>query len=123
MEKSIQATTKVKRPVLLRVIFILNLLLIIACFSIYNFITSDPTLQSKLGIDPNLILVNGGIYILTFLVMEVAGYKRMQWLMLATFAVDIIVSFVIVIAPIGWVVGAASIALTFTKPVRNYFAS
>lgn len=112
-----------KRPILLRVIFILNLLLVIACFTIYYFVSSNADTQSQLGIDPSLILVNSCIYIGTFLIMEFAGYKKILWLMLTAFIIDIVVSIVIVIAPIGWVVGIASIALTFTKPVKAYFAS
>jgi len=114
--------SKVKRPALLRVIFILNLLLIIACGIIYYQILNNPEFRASVGgMNPNLILTNGIIYIVTFLIMEIAGYKRKFAIMLSAFAIDVIVSVVIVFAPIGILIGLLSIGLSFTKPVRRYF--
>lgn len=107
---------------MLRAIFILNALLVIASFVFYFVFNSRAQAGADtLGIDPIFILYNSLFYLGTFVLMIVGIQSGNPWLMRITFLIDLAVSVLIVIAPIGIGVAVISLILSFLKPVNNFF--
>lgn len=120
---TIDPQTGATKPVLLRVIFILNALKILftigffVAFKFYGL--SIHVLEGDSA--ANLMLLALVLYVAAFAAMIVSILKRnITGLRLALLA-DLGIS-LYVVAPIGFVTFALSMALTFTNPVRAYFA-
>ena len=111
------------KPLLLRVIFILNALKILltlgffVAFKFYAFEAGSLRGDSA----ANLMLLTGLGYALTFAAIVASILNRnltgMRAAIIADFAVSIPAT-----AFIGFAIAVVSMALTFTRPVRAYFA-
>ncbi|TCL08107.1 hypothetical protein BXY66_0140 [Shimia isoporae] len=111
------------KPILLRVIFILNALKIL--FTVGFFVAFKFYGLSVHGLEgdsaANLMLLALALYVAAFGAIVASILKRnITGIRLALLA-DLGVS-LYVVAPIGFVTFAVSMALTFSKPVRAYFA-
>lgn len=114
----------VKKPGLLRVIFILNALLVIAGFVFY-FVFSGKAERGEgtFGLDPIMLLYMALIYTGVFIGVVTSILKKNIWAMRGLLVVTLVASIVLVFAPIGVGISVISLALSFTKPVTHYFAN
>ncbi|MFT5822263.1 MAG: hypothetical protein ACI8ZM_003519 [Crocinitomix sp.] len=108
-----------KKPTLLKVIFILNALLVIAGFSFY-FIFSNQT-DTLLGIPPITLLTMALIYAAMFAGIVLSISKKQIWALRVLLTITLVCSIVIIIAPIGIGISLISLGLSFTKPVLKSF--
>lgn len=113
-------TQIVKKPIPLRIIFILNVLKILISFTFFIvFTVKDISLG---GIDRNIILYTSLAYVLTFAVMVFSILKKnilgLRIIPLVDIAISIPAS-----AFIGIGVGVISLALSFHNKVKAYFLS
>lgn len=114
---TIMNTLKKQKPGQLRAIFILNLLLVIICFTFYYFASSKGNVG---GVPAKTILYTAISYTVLFggLVVSIKKFSLM-----GLRAVNILV--VLVSAPsvavIGIVIGLISFGLSFHKKVKMYF--
>ncbi len=112
-----------KKPPLLRVIFILNALKIVLTFGF--FLAFKFFGLSVHGLEGNsaamLMLYTMVGYMATFAAIVVSILKRN----IVTMRIAIVVDFLISIppkAPIGFAIAVISMGLSFSRPVRAYFA-
>lgn len=107
-----------KKPIPLRVTFILNALMMVLPFVFYTVITSN---NIQIGsLDPMWMIYTGVAYIVSFallvrfiLTRHFSGFRTMFFI---NFAISIPAG-----AYIGMVVAIISIALSFNKKIRAYF--
>ncbi len=115
-----QSATLVKKPILLRVIFILNALMMILPFVFYYvFTTKDISIN---GLNPTYMLYTGIAYIVSFALLVNFILKRN----IMGARIMLVINFLIALpakAYIGFLVALISMGLSFTKPVKEYFAS
>ena len=115
-----QTENLVKKPILLRVIFILNALMVILPFVFYYvFTTKDISID---GLNPMYMLYTGIAYIVSFALLVNFILKRN----LMGARVMFIINFLIALpakAYIGFLVAIISMGLSFTQKVKEYFAS
>ena len=111
-----------KKPGMLRAIFILNVLLVIIGFAFYFVISARTNSgQATLGIPPSTLLTMALIYLGSFTVIVASILKKQIWIMRAALMTTIVTSIVIIFAPIGIGLAAISLGLSFGKPVIRYF--
>ncbi|MDG1333410.1 MAG: hypothetical protein P8P74_13825 [Crocinitomicaceae bacterium] len=111
------------KPILLRAIFILNALLVIAGFVFYFvFATKASNGESTLGIAPSTLLIMAFIYLAIFAGIVASILKKQIWIVRGLLLCTLICSILIVLAPIGILIATISLGLSFSKPVTNYFA-
>jgi hypothetical protein len=115
---------KMKKPGMLRAIFIINALLVITGFTFY-FVFSARTNAGieTLGIPPSTLLTMAIIYLGMFVTIVISILKKMIWGMRIALLTTIVTSIVIILAPIGIGLAAISLGLSFGKPVVAYFGS
>ena len=110
----------VKKPIQLRIIFILNALMMILPFIFYAVITSKGITIG--GIDPMWMIYTGLAYIASFILLIVAIYKRH----LLAFRIVFILNILIAIpakAFIGVGIAIISILISFHKNIKSFFSS
>ena len=112
--------TLVKKPALLRVIFILNALMMILPFVFYYVFTNKDI--SIDGLDPMYMVYTGMAYIVSFILLVVFILRRNILGARIIFGVNIIIALPAK-AFIGILVALISIGLSFTAKVKDYFAS
>ena len=110
----------IKKPIQLRIIFILNALMMILPFVFYFVITSKNITIG--GIDPMWMIYTGLAYMLSFVLLIVAIYKRSIILLRALFVLNIIIALPAK-AIIGIVVAIISILISFHKNIKSFFKS
>ncbi len=114
------STTLVKKPILLRVIFILNALMMILPFVFYLvFTTKDISIN---GLDPNYMLYTGIAYILSFALLVYSILNKKMLMVRILFVINILIALPAK-AYIGILVALISMALSFSTSVQTYFAS
>ena len=110
----------VKKPILLRVIFILNALMMVLPFIFYYvFTTRDISIG---GLEPIYMVYTGVAYILSFALLVFFILKRNIIGARIMFILNILIALP-ASAYIGILVAIISMGLSFTKPVKKYFAS
>ncbi len=107
----------IKKPISLRVIFILNLVKIFLAFGIYTIITVKGIVP---GINPDWILYTACGYIVTFSIMVFSILKKNIILFRLIIITDIIIS-IPAKAIIGILIGGDSVLISFNKKIKNYF--
>lgn len=113
---------KMKKPGMLRAIFILNALLAIIGFIFYFVISSRIDAgKATLGIPPSTLLTMALIYLGVFFVVMASILKKQIWIMRGAMLVTIVTSIIIIFAPIGIVLAGVALGLSFGKPVVRYF--
>lgn len=114
----IQKTMAIKKPPVLRLVFILNAILMFLPFVFYYiFQTKNITIE---GFDPTIMLYTGGAYILNFILMVFSILKRN----LIGFRAVFVILFLISIpgqAYLGFLIAIISLLLSFTKKIKLYF--
>ncbi|PWJ40767.1 hypothetical protein [Sediminitomix flava] len=108
----------VKKPALLRVIFISNALKILLAFTFYTVFTLKGSQIGAFG--PEQILYTAIGYMFMFGGIVTSIIKRKIWLMRLFIVIDFAIS-IPTSAYIGFVISILSIVLSFTKPVKRYF--
>ncbi len=115
-----ETTDLVKKPIQLRIIFILNALMMILPFIFYYvFTTQDISID---GLDPIYMIYTGGAYILSFALLVFFILKRNIIGARITFILNILIALPAG-AYIGILVAIISMAISFTPKVKEYFAS
>ncbi len=110
----------VKKPIQLRIIFILNALMMILPFVFYFVIT---TKDIKIGnLDPMFMIYTGIAYIVSFAILVFFILKRNIMGARAMFIINILIA-IPSSAYIGIVVALISMAISFTTPVKDFFSS
>lgn len=110
-------TENLKKPALLRVIFILNALKIILAFVFY-VVLKDKT---DFAFDPIYILYTAIAYALLFVGIVASILKKNIWAMRIVILIDFVVS-IPTTAIIGLVISALSFGLSFSTKIKAYFA-
>ena len=113
--------TPMKKPPLLRVIFILNALLVIAGFTFYFIFKDKP--DNEMGIVRIHLLYMALIYLTMFIGVMASILKKNIWTMRICLLITLGFSILLVLAPIGIGVSVISLGLSFTKIVTKYFQS
>ncbi len=117
---AITTTSKVQKPIQLRIIFILNALMMILPFVFYYvFTTKDISIE---GLDPIMMVYTGFGYILSFLLLVFSILKRKLILFRVMFGINILIA-IPAGAYIGMVIAVISMAISFNKKVKEFFAS
>jgi hypothetical protein len=112
-------STEIKKPIQLRVIFILNALMMILPFVFYYVFTTN---DIRIGnVDPMWMIYTGIAYIASFVVLVASILKRNMLLVRIMFGVNILIA-IPVGAYIGMLIAVISIALSFNSKVKAYFA-
>lgn len=110
----------VKKPIQLRVIFILNALMMVLPFVFYAvFTTQNISIE---GLDPMWMVYTSFGYIATFALLVTTILKKKMLLFRLMFIVNILIAFPAG-AFIGMLFAVISMALSFNKKVKAYFAS
>jgi len=110
----------VKKPIQLRIIFILNALMMILPFAFYYvFTTKNITID---GLDPMYMVYTGIGYIISFIFLVTSILKRNLTLLRAIFAINILIA-IPASAYIGIIVAIVSILISLSGKVKAYFAS
>lgn len=113
-------TETVKKPIQLRIIFILNALMMILPFVFYYvFTTQDISID---GLNPKWMAYTGIAYIISFIVLVTSILKRNFMLFRTVFIINIIIA-IPAKAFIGMLIAAISIALSFHNKIKVFFAS
>lgn len=110
----------VKKPVLLRVIFILNALMMVLPFIFYFVFTAKGI--SVGGLDPIYMVYTGAGYIISFALLVYFILKRNIMGARIMFVINILIALPAK-AYIGIGVALISIGLSFSTKVKDYFAS
>lgn len=109
---------KLKKPIVLRIIFILNGILMLLPFGFY-YALSNKILDIP-GLNPNLMLYTAGGYILSFAFMvfciSTKRYLGFKLAFLLTFLISLPTQ-----AYIGIFIALISFALSFNKKVKAFF--
>lgn len=116
-------TTKentVKKPIQLRIIFILNALMIILPFIFYFVITNQNILIG--GLEPIWMVYTGIAYLASFILLVVSIFKRNIVLLRGVLIANILIA-IPAKAIIGIVVAIISILISFHKNIKAFFAS
>ena len=112
--------TTAKKPIQLRIVFILNALMMILPFIFYFiFTTNDIAID---GLNPTWMLYTGIGYIISFIPLAYFIIKRNRIGVLTLFGINILIALPTK-AFIGIIVAIISFILTFTKKSRLYFQS
>jgi len=115
-----QTENLVKKPIPLRVIFILNALMAILPFIFYYvFTTKDISIA---GLDPSFMLYTGIAYIVSFALLVNFILKRNIMGARIMFVINLLIALPAK-AYIGILVAIISMGLSFTQKVKDYFAS
>ena len=110
----------VKKPIQLRVIFTLNALMMILPFVFYYvFTTKNISID---GLDPIYMIYTGIGYIISFIILVTAILKRKLTLFRIIFGINVLIA-IPASAYIGVLFAIISIAISFNKKVKAYFAS
>ena len=110
----------VKKPIQLRIIFILNALMMVLPFIFYIVITSkDITIG---GLDPNWMIYTGLAYIASFILLVIAIFKRNMTVFRAIFILNILIA-IPAKAFIGIGFAIISVLISFHKSVKAFFES
>ena len=113
-------TDKVKKPIQLRLIFILNALMMFLPFGFYYvFTTKDISIG---GLDPIYMVYTGIAYILSFVLLVNFILKRNLLGARIIFFVNLLIALP-ASAYLGILVAIVSMALSFTSKVKAFFAS
>ncbi len=113
-------TDKVQKPIQLRIIFILNALMMFLPFVFYYvFTTQDISID---GLDPMMMVYTGIAYIISFIILVPSILKRNIILFRVMFGINVLIA-IPAGAYIGIVVAIISVALSFNKKVKAFFAS
>ena len=115
---SISSNDLPKKPLQLRIIFILNALMMILPFIFYYVFTTKEI--SIAGLDPMTMVYTGIGYILSFALLVFFILKRNMIGFRIMFFINILIALP-ASAYIGMLVAIISIALSFTKKVKAYF--
>ena len=115
-----QSEVLVKKPALLRVIFILNALMMILPFVFYYVFTSKDI--SIDGLNPMYMVYTGIAYIISFILLVSFILRRNITGARIMFVLNIIIALPAG-AYIGMLVAVLSMILSFTAKVKEYFAS
>ncbi len=120
---AIDPTPGASKPVTLRVLFILNALKILLAFGFFaTFKFYGLQVGELAGTQAaNLMLYTMLGYMVTFTCIIASILKRSMIGIRAAIAVDFLVS-IPATAVIGFIIAIISMGLTFTAPVRAYFA-
>lgn len=109
-----------KKPIPLRVVFILNLLMCILPFIFYYvFTTKDISIA---GLDPIYMVYTGLAYIASFGLLVASILTKKIWLFRGIFLLNILIALPAG-AYIGILFAIISIALSFNKKALAYFMS
>ena len=115
-----QSEVLVKKPALLRVIFIFNALMMILPFVFYYVFTSKDI--SIDGLNPMYMVYTGIAYIISFILLVSFILRRNITGARIMFVLNIIIALPAG-AYIGMLVAVLSMILSFTAKVKEYFAS
>ncbi|TDO99535.1 hypothetical protein [Marinomonas balearica] len=120
---TITTATGAKKPIKLRIIFILNALKILITFGFFTaFKYFGFTAGELAGDSAAMTMLYAAFgYLALFAVMILFILKRQMVGMRSVIAADLILS-IFIPAPIGIVISIVSLGLTFTQSVRNYFS-
>ena len=111
---------KIKKPIQLRIIFILNALMMLLPFVFYYvFTTKDISID---GLDPIMMVYTGIAYIISFIILVSSILKRKLMLFRIMFCINILIA-IPASAYIGILFAIISMAISFTKKVKAFFAS
>ena len=110
----------VKKPVQLRIIFILNALMMVLPFVFYFVITSKGITIG--GIEPIWMVYTGLAYILSFILLILSIYKRNLMAFRAVFVLNILIA-IPAKALIGVGFAIISILISFHKSIKGFFSS
>ncbi len=114
-----QTENLVKKPILLRVIFILNALMMILPFVFYYVFTTKDIYIG--GLEPIYMVYTGIAYIVSFALLVNFILKRNIMGARIMFVVNILIALP-ASAYIGILVAIISMGLSFSEPVKEYFA-
>jgi len=110
--------SKIKKPIPLRVIFILNALMMFLPFGFYAFFTSNDI--SIEGLNPMYMVYTGLGYIASFVILVGSILKKKIGLLRIVLLINILIALPAK-AYIGIIVAIISILISFTKKVKTYF--
>ena len=110
----------IKKPIQLRIIFILNALMMTLPFVFYYAFTAKNI--SIDGLDPMMMAYTGIGYIISFIILVASILKRNILLFRIMFAINILIALP-ASAYIGILIAIISMAISFNKKVKEYFAS
>ena len=110
----------VKKPILLRVIFILNALMMILPFVFYYVFTTKGVSIDNL--DPMYMVYTGIAYIVSFALLVNFILKKNMTGIRVIFILNVLIALPAK-AYLGILIAFISMGLSFTKPVKEYFAS
>ncbi len=111
---------KVKKPIQLRIIFILNALMMFLPFVFYYvFTTKNISID---GLDPILMVYTGFAYILSFILLVLTILNRKLIPFRIIFAVNILIA-IPAGAFLGILVAIISLIISFNAKVKTFFAS
>lgn len=116
--KLLNMETTIKKPVTLRIIFILNLLLVIICFVFFGFAQSKGNVA---GVPANHILYTAISYTLLFIGL-IISIKKFSLLAVRIIVILIFLVSMPTVALIGMVISLVSFGLTFNRKVRAYLS-
>ena len=108
-----------KKPISLRIVFILNAIKILLTLAFYISFTYGDT---GIDLDPNKILYTGAAYVFFFGIIVFSIIKRNQLLLRISIILDFIAS-IPLFAFIGLIISAVSFLLTFRKSAINYLTA
>ena len=115
-----QTENLVIKPILLRVIFVLNALMMILPFVFYYVITNNEITIG--GLDPQYMIFTGIAYIISFLFLVFFILKRNIIGARIIFILNVIIA-IPAKAYIGILVALISMGLSFSSKVKAFFAS
>ncbi len=111
--------TTLKKPIPLRIIFILNAMMMILPFIFYYvFITNNISIE---GLDPMWMVYTGAAYIVSFIVLVVLILNKSLMGVRAMFVANVLIALPVG-AYIGIGVAVISMLLSFNNLVKGYFA-
>lgn len=108
--------TLMKKPTPLRVLFILNLLLVIICFTFYGFAQSKGNVA---GVPSNYILYTAIAYTILFIAL-ITSIKNFSLLAVRIIIVLVFLVSTPTLAIIGMVISMISFVLTFNRKIKAY---
>ncbi|AEF54376.1 hypothetical protein [Marinomonas posidonica] len=117
------AATGAKKPIKLRIIFILNALKILITFGFFTAFKYFGFTAGELEGDSAAMTMfyAAFAYMALFAMMVASILKRLMVGIRSVIVVDLILS-IFIPAPIGIAISIVSLGLTFTQSVRNYFS-
>lgn len=106
-----------KKPIQLRIIFILNALLVLICFAFYGVAKSKGSVG---GISPNTVLYTAISYVALFTAL-VTSIKKFNLIALRVTLVLVFAASIPATAIIGLVISVITFVLSFHKKIKQYF--